>query len=64
LDKLFDKGLIAFADDGTLLKHSAISWEQLKRIGVTPDDKLRVVHTSHHRFLAAHRAANGYSLES
>jgi hypothetical protein len=60
LDRLFDRGLISFANDGRMLFSAEIDDEELARIGISRDSTLRSVHERHLPFLASHRAAMGF----
>lgn len=55
IDKLFDQGLISFADDGRLLHRADLSVAELATLGVSPGAKLRLVHQRHIPYLGAHR---------
>lgn len=59
LDRLFDRGLIGFAADGRLIRSRRISDEDLARLGIAPDCRLRRVATRHLPYLALHRQAFG-----
>lgn len=59
LDRLFDRGLIGFADDGRLIRSGRISDEDLARLGIAPDACLRRVAPQHLPYLAHHRQAYG-----
>ena len=62
IDKLFDQGLISFADDGSLLRDPALSDTDLAHLGMRLDARLRseCLHPRHLPYLAAHRAAHGF----
>lgn len=55
LDKLFDRGLIGFADDGSIVKSSDIEWNDLATLGVTSATRLRAIQARHVPYLRAHR---------
>ncbi|WP_018436861.1 HNH endonuclease [Paraburkholderia atlantica] len=59
IDRLFDAGLIAFADDGRLL-HKTVPGAELLAIGLAGDSRLRFVHERHRPFLAEHRLQHGF----
>ena len=42
IDALFDKGLITFDTDGTIKIHPIINPENQKRLGISPDMKLKI----------------------
>ena len=42
IDALFDKGLITFDTDGTIKIHPTINPENQKRLGISPDMKLKI----------------------
>ena len=54
-DKLFDKGLISFTDDGRLLKSSAITIDDLTLLGIFPDinvgsfNRVQCLYLEYHR---------------
>lgn len=58
LDKLFDAGLIGFADDRALLVSEALAARDAEILGVFPGLRLRRLHARHRPFLAAHRDAS------
>ncbi|WP_139826137.1 HNH endonuclease [Derxia lacustris] len=59
LDRLFDRGLIGFADDGALVKIEKVEWATLAELGITPSAKLRTVHARHIPYLQHHRDEHG-----
>lgn len=59
LDRLFDRGLIGFADDGRLIRSNRISEADLARLGIAPDARLCRVVPQHLPYLAHHRQAFG-----
>lgn len=61
LDRLFDAGLIAFANDGTLLCASGLGEEDLSTLGLNSGSRLRFVRPRHLPYLSAHRAEHGFS---
>jgi hypothetical protein len=61
VDKLFDKGLISFADDGSLLKSSDLSVETLNALGISEDTKISGLKPQHCVYLRKHRKAFGFN---
>lgn len=59
LDRLFDRGLVGFADDGRLIRSRRISEADLARLGIAPDACLCRVAPQHLPYLAHHRQAYG-----
>lgn len=55
IDILFDRGLISFSDDGTLLHVRAIKADTLKMLGCNPAVRLKL-DVRHTPYLAYHRA--------
>ncbi|AOY97685.1 hypothetical protein BKK79_37815 (plasmid) [Cupriavidus sp. USMAA2-4] len=65
LDALFDRGLISFADDGTLLIHARLRGEPVEELGL--EELTGLVRTPSFRqqqYLAIHRRAYGFDAES
>lgn len=60
IDRLFDKGLIAFSDTGEVLVGEGLSPARLKRLGISASSKLRSVHPRNIRYLAEHRRRFGF----
>lgn len=62
IDKLFDRGLIAFDDDGGLLRSPALAESDLAHLGLQPDSRLRAdcLGPRHLPYLRAHRARHGF----
>lgn len=62
IDKLFDKGLIAFDDAGRLLRKDGLADTDLAHLGLMPGARLRAdcLHAKHLPYLAAHRDRNGF----
>lgn len=60
VDKLFDRGLISFADDGRLLVQPTIREEALAQLGLTKDMQLRTVYPQNAPYLRAHRKKFGF----
>lgn len=59
IDRLFDKGLISFDDNGRLLC-KAVQEAELNTLGLSRTSRLRFTEPRHLPFLAAHRAAHGF----
>lgn len=59
MDRLFDRGLIGFADDGRLIRSRRISDVDLACLGIQVDARLRRVAPQHLTYLAHHRQAFG-----
>jgi hypothetical protein len=55
LDKLFDRGLISFADDGALLVSGDLDWEDAIALGLRPGMRLRTVRPRILKYLSRHR---------
>jgi hypothetical protein len=60
IDKLFDLGMISFAEDGRLLHRPSLSASDLAHLGLAAGARLRAVDARHRPYLAAHRARNGF----
>lgn len=62
IDKLFDRGLISFDDQGRLLRKPGLSDTDLAHLGLRPDARLREegLNAKHLPYLAAHRARHGF----
>jgi hypothetical protein len=54
-DKLFDKGLISFEDDGRIIISPLIDKEEYKILGIDPDDKLFNLYPENKPYLEEHR---------
>ena len=54
-DKLFDKGLISFEDDGRIIISPLIEKEEYKILGINPDDKLFNLYPENKPYLEEHR---------
>lgn len=61
IDRLFDRGLIAFDEDGRLLCE-ALKDAELNTLGLSRTSRLRFIAPRHLPFLAAHRAAHGFTI--
>jgi Domain of unknown function (DUF4268)/HNH endonuclease len=59
LDKLFDRGLISFADDGNLLYDQAIELH-LEKLGIKKTTCLRHIDERHKQYLENHRKRFGF----
>uniref|UniRef100_UPI00334180EF HNH endonuclease n=1 Tax=Castellaniella defragrans TaxID=75697 RepID=UPI00334180EF len=61
VDKLFDRGLISFADDGAMLLSSLVSTVDLKAIGLSANARLSSLLDDRHKpYLRAHRKQHGF----
>lgn len=58
--KLFDKGLISFADDGLLLISPHLSVATLNALGIREDTKIAGLTEEHIFYLAKHRNTYGF----
>jgi hypothetical protein len=54
-DRLFDRGLISFADDGTMLLSPALPRDRFDLLGVSEGARLAAVAPAHRPFLSFHR---------
>jgi predicted restriction endonuclease len=54
-DRLFDRGFITFADDGSLLVSPALPRHEFDLLGLPEDAKLTAVDSEHRPYLAFHR---------
>ena len=54
-DRLFDRGLISFADDGTMLISPALPRDKFDLLGLSEAARLRAVAAAHQPFLSFHR---------
>jgi len=59
-DAAFDRGLISFADDGTVLASPHLSQAARTALGVTAAPPLTGLRDQHRANLALHRAGNGF----
>ena len=55
VDALFDRGLISFEDDGTLLISSTLSQDNLDRLGIVRGARISGLDARHAAYLADHR---------
>jgi len=55
VDKLFDKGLISFSDDGVILISSELDAENLKSLWIHKDMKVSKIEDEHLKYLNYHR---------
>ena len=55
LDALFDRDLICFKDDGKICISESLDLNELKQMGITPDMRLREVHSKNLPYLQAQR---------
>jgi len=60
IDRLFDQGLIAFTDDGDLLRKPTLQEADLEPLGLSPKACLRSVKKEHIPYLAEHRRRHGF----
>lgn len=60
VDKLFDKGLISFADDGLLLISPHLLVSTLNALGIREDTKIAGLTEEHIFYLAKHRDTYGF----
>jgi hypothetical protein len=60
-DAAFDRGLVSFADDGSVLTSPQLSESARKALGITTAPALTGLRAEHHVNLALHRARNGFS---
>ncbi|MEY2840745.1 MAG: hypothetical protein RJB60_3044 [Pseudomonadota bacterium] len=60
IDKLFDKGLISFDDQGCLLTKEDLPSEHLHLLGLSPQSRLRAVPDRLRPYLADHRSFHGF----
>ena len=56
LDALFDKFLISFADDGSILLAPSLNPAELAAVGITPELRIDGIRHEHTPFLSYHRA--------
>jgi hypothetical protein len=61
VDKLFDRGLIAFDATGRLLVKPWITVDHLQALGIPHNARLRFVKPEHLSYLAAHRAEHHFA---
>ena len=54
LDALFDKGYVSFTEEGKIMISASISSEDLQRLGIYSDMKLRWIEKEHLEFLDYH----------
>ena len=60
IDRLFDRGLISFADDGQMLRKAGLTDDHLDALGLRAGARLRTPQLAHRRYLAAHGAHFGF----
>jgi hypothetical protein len=60
MDRLFDAGLISFADDGRLLIGTGLNDSQLRSMGCPESMRLRTIDERHRPYLKDHRLRHGY----
>ncbi|HEX5311984.1 HNH endonuclease [Aquabacterium sp.] len=61
IDKLFDKGLISFDNEGQLLVSEALRSQNLAALGLAPGSRLRQLHPKLQAYLVDHRQFHGFS---
>lgn len=54
-DQLFDQGLISFNDEGIMMTSVRLSTDHCRRLGITPNMRLRFIRPAHLPYLAWHR---------
>ena len=59
-DAAFDRGLVSFADDGTVLASPRLSEATRNALGLTAAAPLPGLRDGHRANLALHRARNGF----
>jgi hypothetical protein len=57
MDRCFDRGLVSFRDDGTIMISERLSTEDRRALGIKEDMRLRRVDDRQRLFLAHHRAS-------
>ena len=60
-DAAFDAGLISFADDGSVLRSTALTAEAAAALNFDSSAPLAPLTALHHNNLARHRAKYGYA---
>jgi hypothetical protein len=61
LDRLFDRGLIGFDDQGRMLCKPDLDAHELQHLGIPANAALRAVQPRHRPYLAAHRNTFGFA---
>jgi hypothetical protein len=61
LDRLFDRGLIGFDDQGRMLRKPELNAQELQHLGVPLNAALRTMQARHRPYLAAHRKTFGFA---
>lgn len=61
-DAAFDRGLVSFADDGTVLTHSKLSESARNALGIAAAPTLAGLRAQHRVNLALHRDRNGFEV--
>lgn len=59
-DRLFDRGLISFDNDGAMLVKNVLSPADMQRMGLSLAMRLRGLHARHQPYLAAHRRLHSF----
>ncbi|OBT16229.1 hypothetical protein A9266_20010 [Vibrio tasmaniensis] len=60
VDKLFDKGLISFTDDGDLLVSPSLDIDILNSMGISSQAKIEGLYPEHAHYLKRHREVFGF----
>jgi hypothetical protein len=60
LDRLFDKGLISFSEDGALLVSEVLTDGDLAKLGLLRSARLRRLRPRHLPYLSEHRRSHGF----
>jgi len=60
IDRLFDRGLISFSDDGFLLCKPQVTIKALSQLGISKKSKLNFLHKKTQLYLAFHRKYFGF----
>jgi hypothetical protein len=63
-DAAFDRGLVSFANDGTVLASPELSAVARTALGIDKSPRLPNLRAAHHANLATHRARHGFSTTS
>jgi len=60
IDKLFDRGLISFSDNGILLKSPKLDASVLEKLGLNESSNLRYIFKPNIHYLKKHRVTHGF----
>ena len=55
IDKLFDIGLVTFSDTGEMLRSRVVNADELVKLGIDPESKLRKILPKTIEYLSFHR---------